>query len=236
MEGLRATWPRPEETGARVRAAGVIANACKRLAELHARVPPWPILSSRAASGDVERAQREAAAQKESRRALAEARGYYLEIFRLDGSQAWAMVQYLGLTAALTPPAEAPPDIDFGAWWTAARVLAGEALKSPDPQRQLWAHAALVELYVLAQLLPEGHAGRQDPGARASEHLGAMVGLAGPHFDAWPDAAFDLYATRRQLLRYAEWWWRDRADLRALPERLSEALKSRGVSRRHERV
>jgi hypothetical protein len=113
---------------------------------------------------------------------------------------------------------------EYAGFWTAAHVVAEDNARSRTGRELTWAHGSLVELYVLAQLLPEGHWARREAGPRADQHLQAMMQTA---------SGVDGYTLRRQLLRYADWWWIDREDLRALPARLGARMAELGVEDTH---
>jgi hypothetical protein len=177
---------------------------------------------------------REARAQLASRAALEEARSYYMKAFRLSTNEPWSAVQWLALTAALDPLDDEGAGEMFADRWTTARVIAEDNLSSPDLQNVVYAHGALIELYVLAQALPEGHRGRGEAAQKAGRHLDEMLGIIAT--DPYPNARFDAYSVLRQLQRYADWWWRDREALRALPARLAQRMRGRGVRSRWERA
>ncbi len=148
--------------------------------------------------------------------ALAEARADYREAFRLSMSEVWALVQSLALDVALGRTID-PEE------WSTASVLAHEVLQSTrDPLRLAWAHAALAELAVIAQLLPEDHAARHRAKDEAHMHIDEMLKRIAP-------SSADAYSTRRQLDRYASWWWRNRPELCELPRSLVMELHRRRV-------
>ena len=74
---------------------------------------------------------------------------------------------------------------------------------------------------VCSGYLLEGHEARRDGEARAFELAEELLGRA--------DHPLDAYSARRQLERYARWWWASLPELRALPERLVTWLDERGV-------
>lgn len=193
-------------------------------------IPPPPPAAG-AASDEVTRTLR---AQLSSRRALEEARSYYMKAFRLATNEPWAVVQWLSLTAALEPLDDEAEQEAFADRWIAARVIAEDNLASPSPQHVVWAHSALIELYVLAQVLPVDHRARREASAQARRHVEEMLAVVAA--DPYPGARFDAYSVLRQLLRYADWWWRDRAVIRELPARLAERMRLRGVRSRWERL
>jgi hypothetical protein len=168
-----------------------------------------------------------ARAQRRARGVLEEARRHYLDIFRRGSGEAWPIVQFLVLTAVLDPPDQEPSPRtreaklrDYTNWWTTAFVLAEDNLRVTDPQRIIWAHGSLVELYVLAKLLPHDHWARRVADEKAETHLDYLLAMA---------KEFDAYSVRRQLLRMSAWWWKDRADLRELPTALGEKLARKGI-------
>jgi hypothetical protein len=172
-----------------------------------------------------------AEAQTAARALMEDARRYYLEVVRRGTGEAWPLVQYLAMCTALYPPdREQPPRERADAqrvhlnWWTAAFTLADDNARTKHGREVAWAHAALVELYVLAQLLPESHWARHEAEPRAQQHLDSILHTA---------LDLDKYSLRRQLLRYVGWWWKERADLRALPAALSERMGEMGVRHTH---
>ena len=257
MRSFEASVPDEDTPAERVRAYGLLASAKKRAALLYYGEPPWPLLALDGAaaaivarvlpggsipppppdpargglSDDSVRALR---AQLSSRAALEEARSYYMKAFRLATNEPWSAVQWLSLTAALDPLDDEATQEAFADRWITARVIAEDNLASPLLQHVVWAHSALVELHVLAQLLPEGHREQRDAPRKAARHVEELLAVIAA--DAYPGARFDAYSVLRQLLRYADWWWRDRPDLRALPARLAERMRLRGVRARWELV
>lgn len=169
-------------------------------------------------------------AQADARRLLEEARRYYLEIYRRGCGEAWPVVQYLAISNALFPADRELPERDrveavraFEGYWTTAYVLADDNVKSKAGRESIWAHAALVELFVLAQVLPRGHWARQEAELRAHRHLDAI--LQSTH-------DFDRYSMRRQLMRYTDWWWKGQR-LAELPAALDRKMAEMGVGATH---
>jgi hypothetical protein len=227
MAWLEDALPGEDEPAQRTRACGRLANASKRVAEVSYPAPLWPLVAREGPLG----ADPGAAEQAEARRLLEDARRYYLEVFRRGVGEAWPLVQHLAAACVLTPidrdlpPAErAEAQKEYSGWWTAAHVVAEDNARSRVGRAVAWAHGSLVELYVLAQLLPEGHWARREAGPRADHHLQAMMDTA---------SDLDRYSLRRQLLRYADWWWSRRDDLRALPARLGARMAEMGVEDTH---
>jgi len=262
MRSFESAVPEGDTPAERVRAYGLLASAKKRAALLYYGKPPWPLLVLEGApalaaarispSGsippppaglaprparpahDAEEGTRALRAQLASRTALEEARSYYMKAFRLATNEPWSAVQWLGLTAALDPMDEDGAQEMFADRWTTARVIAEDNLSSADAQHVIWAHGALVELHVLAQLLPEQHRARVEAPQKAARHLDELLAIVAT--DPYPNARFDAYSVLRQLVRFADWWWRDRPEIRALPARLAERMRLRGVRSRWEQL
>jgi hypothetical protein len=240
MKALHATLPAaddPVPPGERTRVLGVLAASAKRVAHAFYGEPLWPILSAPSAAALDAAAFRDAAlpadvaAQAEARRLLEDARGHYLQIFRAGVGEAWPLVQYLSLSAALHPVDRDLPSRDrlstqrvYAGFWTTAHVTAEDNLKSRVGRERVWAHAALVELYVLAQLLPGDHWARKEAEDRAHHHLDAVLDDGVP---------LDGYSLRRQLLRFTAWWWKGRDALTRLPAELSARMADRGIGHLH---
>jgi hypothetical protein len=241
MAWVDATVP---EDDSRPRAFGVIANAKKRVAQM---LYPGPLALRSGAAADAAPpsspgtlafqaaaappSPKEAAgadARAEARRTLDEARRAYRDIFRAGEGAAWPLVQALTLAAALDPPSADPAPGEtrptFADQWTSAFAIADDNLRTADFQRVTWARSSLVELFVLAQLLPADHWAHGVARARASEHLDHVLAVA---------STFDAYSLRRQLLRFSTWWWQDRPDLGKLPADLARTMEDRGVARTH---
>jgi hypothetical protein len=222
---LERVSPDDDEPEGLLRKAGVLGSAKKRYAHTFYRAPLWPLLGSSATSPGGEHAREaDIEAQRRARGHLEEAREHYKEAFRINGSQAWTVVQYLALWSALEPPDGDPEhQQDFCDFWTTAHTIARDNLRSHDPQRITWAHGALMELAVLAQLLPAEHPARANARATAVKHLNGLLSTA--------ERRLDAYSMRRQLQRYADWWWAARDDLRELPRSLAATMLVYGVPR-----
>jgi hypothetical protein len=146
----------------------------------------------------------------ESRKSLLQARRCYWEAFLLDRSNSWAPVQYLSLdivlrhvtirdmeiTAAEGDERNAPKSL-----WTLAHVLSLTDLGSAQKRHVEWAYGNLVELYLLGMLIPEPlkEFGLEELKNRAGQRARDLVNHAGPD-------SFEVYSTRRQILRYVEWY------------------------------
>jgi hypothetical protein len=145
--------------------------------------------------------------KKDSIELLQRARGYYWETFLLDRSRSWALVQYLSLSLVLnrlnsnpqtTPPGGIEEGIEkkFSDLWRMAMMLSEYDLRSPDSERVIWAHSNLIELYLLSFVLPSTP---PDAEKQALKLTDDFIDLAGRN-------SFAVYSTRRQMVRYTDWF------------------------------
>jgi hypothetical protein len=164
--------------------------------------------------------------REESNKSLRKARDYYWEAFLLDRASSWAVVQYLSLTLILQKSGQLPSDIerperDPTALWILSHILSLNDLHSEDPERTVWAYGNLVELYLLSLLMPVGHdrSSPDEAGRRALKCAHELIAVAGRD-------SFEVYSTRRQILRYIEWFGplANLTPLIALAEQLYHAL------------
>jgi hypothetical protein len=147
----------------------------------------------------------------ESKRLLVGARDHYWESFQNDRALHWAVVQYLSLRLIVERipdlmEAETRPEVPVRTeknpkeLWCLARLLSLFDLHHEKRDTRSWAHANLVELYLLS-VLPDlqGLLPPADAERLALEHTDQLLGIAG-----WD--SFECYSTRRQVLRYLEWY------------------------------
>ncbi len=139
--------------------------------------------------------------------ALERARLSYDEAFVLDPGAYWAVVQYLSLTIVIRHGGRLPPlppsESSVGKLWALAEVQSLRDAASDDYTRRAWAFGNLIELYMLAPVIPEV--------------LSAHAMLAPP--PDWPELAercarqlaqlarpgnFEIFSTRRQIVRYVD--------------------------------
>jgi hypothetical protein len=159
---------------------GILASSDKRLAQILSRMMN--------ADGPVE------GAEDEARDRLVDSKNSYMEAFRLEPSQSWSIVQALALTAVLSgKDGHGPIQPDD---WELARILSNKELENNERQQLAWAHANLVELYLLAPTLPKGA-----PVSQAKARTEAKKHME--HFTKVADLSWvEIHSTRRQLLRY----------------------------------
>lgn len=195
---------------------GLLASAEKRRAE---------VLDSANLHGAQEKRE---ARLEESKQSLVKARDYYWQSYMADSSQYWGVVQYLSLDRIIShteslmeASVERAPEKDPKSLWTLAHVQSLNDLTRDDPKRRHWAHGNLIELYLLSLLkdlagsLPRAEARR---GAR--QHVRELIDTAG-----WE--SFEVYSTRRQILRYIRWYSRitEKGYLDPLLETAEELLR-----------
>lgn len=156
---------------------------------------------------------------------LLSARDYYWDSFMLDRSDSWAVVQYLSLTvvmrksdqfskwwASMSAEGAGRDERDPDALWSLAHLLSLYDLNSKRSDVRIWAHTNLIELYLLSLIMGPGEE-RPDPDEaekRALHYTDALVDISGRD-------TFEVYATRRQMLRYLEWFGIDEEAGRAGP-------------------
>jgi hypothetical protein len=159
-------------------------------------------------------------------RLLGAARDHYWDSFQADRRSHWAVTQYLSLAAVLAriqgepgkdEPQAAPratparakksnvaqtrPERSLTTLWALARMHSLYDLNHADSKSRCWAHGNLLELYLLS-LLPEFGV-QKDPTIDAErlaiEHADKLIDIGGPR-------SFEAYSTRRQIMRYIEWY------------------------------
>jgi hypothetical protein len=150
-----------------------------------------------------------------SNKLLVGARDHYWASFQADRALHWAVVQYLSLTLIIakmpglmeeeikpgSPDAvQLRPEKSPTQLWSLARMLSLYDLHQDSRKTRSWAHANLIELFLLS-LLPElkGLIDQDEAERRAIEHTDQLIDIAG-----WD--SFEAYSTRRQVLRYLEWY------------------------------
>ena len=144
----------------------------------------------------------------EPKKLLVNARDHYWEAFQTNRSLHWAVVQYLSLSLIVahipglmegerpqSRPEKSPKQL-----WSLARLLSLYDLNHESRESRSWAHGNLIELYLLS-LLPDlnGLLAPNEAMRLAIEHTDQLLDIAG-----WN--SFEAYSTRRQMLRYLEWY------------------------------
>jgi hypothetical protein len=143
-------------------------------------------------------------------RLLQKSRQHYWESFLLDRDNSWAVVQYVSLgllfqrwkgsnASLMIEPRDEHNNPE--ALWTLAHVLSINDLRTKEEQRIRWALGNLTELYLIALLFdkpPSGETG-ETLALHAKQRAEDLVDRAGAN-------EFETYSTRRQILRYADWY------------------------------
>jgi hypothetical protein len=97
--------------------------------------------------------------------------------------------------AERTQPEKNPKEL-----WALARMLSLYDLNHKDRAKRTWAHGNLIELYLLSLLSDiAGVLSPGEPERRAIEHANQLIDIAGRD-------SFEVYSTRRQMVRYIEWY------------------------------
>jgi hypothetical protein len=151
---------------------------------------------------------------KEHDELLLSARDYYWDSFILGRSDSWAVVQYLSLTIVMqacprfasraslwASAADGREERDPAALWSLAHLLTLYDLNSKERSTRIWAHGNIIELYLLASVMGpgDGRPDRKESEKRALRYTDQLVDIAGRD-------TFEVYSTRRQILRYLEWF------------------------------
>jgi hypothetical protein len=140
----------------------------------------------------------ESTLRQRSIRELEDSRDDYAHAFGADRDASWALVQDLCLSAVLS----GPDAITFESW-TTAKALSEADLTLPHTRGD-WAHANLVELYLLSQLKTPSTDGFPWPDAvqasnKALAHVEELVKMS-------ERGSKEVYSLRRQITRYIEWF------------------------------
>ena len=205
LERLLVRWP-----AKKARISGLLASTEKRQAEILFR------------TSEKTKSVKD---KKSSEELLRKSRNYYWDVFMADRSQSWAVVQYLSLTMAMNTSEQFPehnfseqsysslpelgsydqPDRKLGALWSMALLLSSYDLYSTIKEKAVWAHGNLIELYLLSRIMPDLPNVPPNVEQLAMDHTDALIDIAGR-------MSFAVYSTRRQIVRYVEWFGTDIQD------------------------
>ena len=145
------------------------------------------------------------AAGKDTLDSLERARGYYWDAFVADRQSHWVLVQFLSLTLVLERSVRklrpGVPEQDSSALWTLVQIQSLADTRSSDRDQRSWAYANLLELYLLAPLIP-GHPLAHDMNALTSR----VVAQAQELTSTAGSTSFAIFSTRRQIARYLDWY------------------------------
>ena len=171
-------------------ALGLLASAEKRRAQLL-----WRMKGAAEVSEDIYKEQ--------ARDSLFASKRYYHDAFQKD-RQPWALVQELVLTSVLRN--RRTQDEIRRDDWELARILSEQELESTDLRRLAWANANLMELYLLIPVVPGLRITIAKARAAAQRYLQSFVRVTSQD-------QIEVYSTRRQLLRYGEFFAKVNRDL-----------------------
>jgi len=169
---------------------------------------------------------------------LEHAHRHYWQAFLQDRHNSWAVVQYISLDLMFrrwkqtlqrihTHPSEEYKQPE--ALWPVAFLLSSNDLQSQDEQRLRWAYANIIELCLLAQLFesPPHPYTKEKLTDIAKQRAKDLVDSAGQE-------AFEIYSTRRQLVRYVD-WYQEIADTQPMAADVEQVLAILPTSEKHER-
>jgi len=168
---------------------GLLASTQKRLAEIL-----WRAVSQSVAGVTLEQRSEH---QQQALTALRASRDFYKQAFDANCAQSWGLVQNLALIAVLQGADKIEPDD-----WQLAKLLANRDLSSESRERRTWARSDLIELYLLAMLRADGGValvGKDAVDQKIREHLAQFLQVVDLR-------SFEIHSTRRQLLRYLEFF------------------------------
>ena len=139
---------------------------------------------------------------EQARQAYTSALKFYKEALQADPKNHWVVTQYLSLGAVLAAPKTYPELYkQYGDWWMSARWLAAQELRTTSGEAKAWSLATLAEL----ELLGSVYSASFDP-RKAQEtivaHCTDICAEVGSD-------AFAVFSTRRQFIRYIDYWSRD---------------------------
>lgn len=134
--------------------------------------------------------------------ALELARDHYWDAFQQDRANYWSAIQFLSLTVILqicgrSAVTAASKDESIMALWTLAEIQSLEDMQRGDLNDRVWALGNLIELYLLAPLIPRGT--KIDVSASLEDRARELASMARQH-------PFGVFSTRRQVTRYIEWY------------------------------
>jgi hypothetical protein len=206
--------------------SALLASTEKRQAEILFRTSKSKILDEETGKSYV----------KEHFDLLEKARNYYWGSFRQKKRNAWTMVQYLSLSLILQKPEDKDNDElqdksetteesnncfdkTLKNLWSLAYLLSLDDMSSKDEKNRIWAYGNLIELCLLALKMKINNDQIKEGEAKdlAIKYTNALVEIAEPD-------SFEVYSTRRQILRYIEWFGKI-SDLGSIPSVANNIFK-----------
>jgi hypothetical protein len=173
--------------------SGILASAEKRHAELLFNFAKLSRLSD----------ERRNRFREDSLKTLRRSRDDYWSAFEQDRANSWAIVQYLSLSVALggageTGSSENQAESPMLKFLNLAEVLSQLDQDSGDHMRGIWALGNLIELNLLKPTIFPG-ANRRTSKSQALASAKSLLKRAS-------FTSFEVYSTRRQIVRYIEWF------------------------------
>jgi hypothetical protein len=170
---------------------GLLASTQKRLAEIL-----WRAVSpTSSASAKTFTANQINENQEQALTALRSSRDLYWKAFQADRAQSWALAQYLVLVAVL----EGVHVVNLD-YWHLAKLLSDQDVAAESRPQRTWSRSNLMELYLLARAgVPVPIANGEQHDQKARNAMAQFLQVVNP--ETW-----EIRSTRRQLLRYVEFF------------------------------
>lgn len=132
---------------------------------------------------------------------LAGARDHYWSAFGKNATQHWALVQYISIDLLLRSVSSDKDIVGFNTQdcrklWSCAHAMASSRISSHITTERCWAINSLVELHLLATL----------PDLSGTSSSNEASGYIDRLMETADQKSFEVYALRRQLVRYPEWY------------------------------
>lgn len=150
--------------------------------------------------------------EQDASNALGSSLAAYHDALRAKPDDHWVSTQYLCLTAILDRGAD--PDR-----WASTRGIAQAKLETEKGLDKAWAHGTLAELELLCVYHAPGMRSEEEVVSEIQRHCDKIIELVG-----WGD--FAVLSTRRQFLRYVDWWWKDRKEAAVAAEAVTRLTRS----------
>lgn len=143
-------------------------------------------------------------------RLLQKSRTHYWNVFELNRDNGWAVVQFLSLDLILRSPGDEASGLALepyeahnqpGVLWQLAHDLSLNDLRDREDQLRRWALGNLIELYLIALIMKP-----QPNKLKPSKAVETAIKYAKDLVDSAGPDSFEVYSTRRQILRYLDWY------------------------------
>ena len=198
--------------------SGIVASAEKRIAELRWRMAVAWNRENPERPPDKDPEELDLKDEIDVRDGLLNSRKFYEETFKRNRSQVWALVQVLALTAVVRKWNPEPEHERSVARWELARRFSEEELGLGNPERLSWANANLMELYILASVFPETEIAAEEAQSKAIKYAMAFRSVT-------ELKSVNLHSTRRQMLRYINFFRKVNEDMQPAADLAEKVLK-----------